>query len=229
MVEARKLSKQFSFLISTKVEHAGRRGTQFKVSVSADSAELSILEGHVDFWDAKQLATVVETEMKATAKKDGAANLADMSDVEQAEVRQTKQATVDIDLNRMANTVDGYVLKPNYNVRSALNIELIWCPPGSFMMGGENTAHPVILTQGFYLGKYEVTKGDYEKVMGTNPSKFKGGSHPVEKFSWYNTVAFCEDFSKKEMVPRWVKIHSPFGNPMGACLSRRYPNPFLLG
>ena len=99
VVEARKLSKQSSFLISTKVAHAGIRGTQFKVSASADSTELSVLEGRVDFLDAKQLATVVETEMKATAKKGGSANLADMSNAEQAEVGQTKQATADIDLN----------------------------------------------------------------------------------------------------------------------------------
>ena len=92
------------------------RGTQFKVSASAVSA----VEGRVDFLDAKQLATVVETEMKLTAKKGGAAKLADMSDAEQTEVRQiveqTKQATADIALNRFANTVDGYASKPNYIV-----------------------------------------------------------------------------------------------------------------
>jgi len=92
------------------------RGTQFKVSASAVSA----VEGRVDFLDAKQLATVVETEMKLTAKKGGAAKIADMSDAEQTEVRQiveqTKQATADIALNRFANTVDGYASKPNYIV-----------------------------------------------------------------------------------------------------------------
>jgi len=86
------------------------------VSASAVSA----VEGRVDFLDAKQLATVVETEMKLTAKKGGAAKLADMSDAEQTEVRQiveqTKQATADIALNRLANTVDGYASKPNYIV-----------------------------------------------------------------------------------------------------------------
>lgn len=61
----RKLSKQSFFLINTKVAQAGIRGTQFKVSASADSAELSVLDGRVDFWDAEQLATVVETKMKA--------------------------------------------------------------------------------------------------------------------------------------------------------------------
>ena len=93
VVEARKLSKQSSFPISTKVAHARIRDTQFKVSASADSAELSALEGRVDFLDAKQLATLVEKEKKATAKKGGAANLADMSDAEQAEVRQTVEQT----------------------------------------------------------------------------------------------------------------------------------------
>ena len=128
------------------------RGTQFKVSASAVSA----VEGRVDFLDAKQLATVVETEMNLTAKKGGAVKLAEMSDAEQTEVRQiveqTKQATADIALNRLANTVNGYASKPNYIVKSALNMELIWCPPGTFIMGsgGENSSfYPVILTKVF--------------------------------------------------------------------------------
>ena len=68
--------------------------------------------------------------------------------------------------------------KPNYIVKSALNMELVWCPPGAFIMGpgqdNDSPAHPVILTKGFYLGKYEVTQEEYEKVMGNNPSEFKG-------------------------------------------------------
>jgi hypothetical protein len=40
------------------------------------------------------------------------------------------------------------------------------------------------LTQPFELGVYEVTQEQYEKVMGTNPSKFKGPQNPVETVSW---------------------------------------------
>jgi len=121
-------------------------------------------------------------------------------------VEQTKKASADIDLNRLANTVDGYEPKPNYFIKSALDMELIWCPPGSFIMGpggDDSPAHPVILTKGFYLGKYEVTQEQYEKVTGTNPSKFKGDKLPVEMVTWNDAVAFCELLLKKERSLGW--------------------------
>jgi len=217
VLEVRKLGKESSFLVETKIAQAGIRGTQFKVSASADSAELSVLKGRVDFLDAEEMATPVETTKKAGTRKDVPAKLEDMSASEQVEVKkaveQTKQASADIDLNRLANTVDGYASKPNYIVKSALNMELIWCPPGGFMMGPgpwkEEPAHPVILTKGFYLGKYEVTQEQYEKVIGTNPSKFKGDKLPVETVSWDNAVAFCDVLTKRERIPRGWKFSLP--------------------
>ena len=213
VVEVRKLNKESSFLISTSIAHAGIRGTQFKVKASADSAELSVLEGRVDFLDAEQLATPVETAEKAGAVKGGSTKLEDMSASEQAEVKQaveqTKQASASIDLNRLANTVDGYELKPNYIVKSALDMELIWCPQGGYVRGEGDSAHQVILTKGFYLGKYEVTQEQYEKVMGNNPSQFKGDKLPVEMVSWYDALAFCEELNKKERIPRGWQFALP--------------------
>jgi len=210
VVEVRKLNKESSFLISTPIAHAGIRGTQFKVKAKADSAELSVLEGRVDFLDAEQLATPVETAKKAGTRKGVAAKLVDMSASEQSEVKQaveqTKQASASIDLNRLANTVDGYEPKPNYIVKSALGMELIWCPPGGFIMGPDgnnNPAHPVVLTKGFYLGKYEVTQEQYEKVMGNNPSRFKGDKLPVEMVSWNDAVEFCQALSREERRLGW--------------------------
>jgi len=218
VLEVRKLGKESSFLVETKIAQAGIRGTQFKVSASADSAELSVLEGRVDFLDAEKLATPVETAKKAGTRKGVPAKLEDMSASEQAAVKQaveqSKQASASIDLNRLANTVDGYEPKPNYIVKSALNMELVWCPPGGFEMGPSilgkggkknSPTHPVILTKGFYLGKYEVTQEQYEKVMGENPSKFKGPKFPVEKVNGADGIAFCEALAKKERVSRgWV-------------------------
>jgi hypothetical protein len=213
VVEVRKLSKESSFLISTKLAHAGIRGTQFKVKASADSAELSVLEGKVDFLDAKESITAVETAKKAGTRKGVPAKLEDMSASEQAEVKQaveqTKQASALIDLNRLANTVDGYEPKPNYIVKSALGMELIWCPPGGYVLGEGDESHQVILTRGFYLGKYEVTQEEYEKVMGNNPSKFKGDKLPVEMVSWNDTVEFCEALNKKERIPRGWEFALP--------------------
>ena len=207
VLEVRKLGKESSFLVSTEVAQTGIRGTQFKVSVSADSAELSVLEGRVDFLDAEQVATSVETAKKAGTRKGVPAKLEDMSASERAEVKQAveqvKGASASIDLNRLANTVDGYEKKPNYNVKSALGMELIWCPPGGYVRGESDNAHQVILTKGFFLGKYEVTQEQYEKAMGKNPSDFKGDKLPVEQISWNDAVAFCKTLTRKERKLGW--------------------------
>ena len=48
----------------------------------------------------------------------------------------------------------------------------------------------------FLMGKYAVTQGQWEAVMGNNPSYFKGASRPVEKVSWYDTTKFCQKLSQ---------------------------------
>ena len=45
----------------------------------------------------------------------------------------------------------------------------------------EKPVHTMRITQPFYLGKYEVTQGRWQAVMGNNPSPFKGDANrPVE-------------------------------------------------
>jgi|GEM_PF-4636793 Uncharacterized conserved protein len=46
------------------------------------------------------------------------------------------------------------------------------------------------------MGKYAVTQGQWEAVMGNNPSYFKGASRPVEKVSWYDATKFCQKLSQ---------------------------------
>ncbi|WP_298868967.1 formylglycine-generating enzyme family protein [uncultured Gimesia sp.] len=72
-------------------------------------------------------------------------------------------------------------------------------PAGTFLMGAtfqtrknnEKPVHQVILTKPFEMGVYEVTQQQYEAVMGTNPSEFKGPDNPVEMVTWDNAVEFC--------------------------------------
>ena len=120
----------------------------------------------------------------------------------------TKYEIEDTDSKPTGNDVGEYGSKPNYFVKSALDLEMIWVEPGTFMMGsptteaeryGNETQHKVTLTQGFYLGKYEVTQEQYKKVMGKNPSHFKGNKLPVENVSWNDAVAFCEALTKMEL------------------------------
>ena len=86
-------------------------------------------------------------------------------------------------------------------------IEFVWIPPGEFQMGSrsrhaygdENPVTRVRLTRGFWLGKYEVTQGQWESVMGSNPSHFKdcGRSCPVERVSWYDVQEFTRKLNAR--------------------------------
>ena len=85
-----------------------------------------------------------------------------------------------------------------------LGIEMIQIKPGTFTAGdgsdSNNTPTQVTLTQAFLLGRTEVTQGQYEAVMGTNPSKFKkvGRNAPVEQVSWDDAMAFCRKLTERE-------------------------------
>ena len=76
-----------------------------------------------------------------------------------------------------------------------LKLDMRWCKSGTFPRSGQ---HEVTLTQGFYLGKHEVTQLQWEKVMGTNPSGFKGATLPVENVSWYDAMEFCVKLTQME-------------------------------
>lgn len=58
---------------------------------------------------------------------------------------------------------------------------------------------PVTLTRDFWIGKYEVTQGEFLAVMGRNPSHFTNGlSHPVEKVSFLDASNYCATVTQRE-------------------------------
>ena len=88
-----------------------------------------------------------------------------------------------------------------------LSMEMLWVKPGTFEMGSpsseedredDETLHTVTLTQGFHLGKHEVTQSQWEKVMGSNPSKYNGANRPVEQVSWMDVTTFCAKLTASE-------------------------------
>ena len=48
------------------------------------------------------------------------------------------------------------------------------------------------------MSKYELTQKEYEEVMGSNPSNFKGEHLPVENVSWLDAVAYCNARSERD-------------------------------
>jgi formylglycine-generating enzyme required for sulfatase activity len=56
----------------------------------------------------------------------------------------------------------------------------------------EKPAHQVTITKGFWIGQTEVTQAAYERLIGSNPSNFKGTSLPVENIGWAEARAYCE-------------------------------------
>ncbi len=58
----------------------------------------------------------------------------------------------------------------------------------------ECPSHQVKLSA-FALGKYPVTQAQWEAIMGTNPSNFRGAHLPVEQVSWNDAQEFCQRVS----------------------------------
>ncbi|MCL2294522.1 MAG: formylglycine-generating enzyme family protein [Spirochaetes bacterium] len=95
-------------------------------------------------------------------------------------------------------------------------IEMVRIPAGTFTMGSNDELdrsvraqppHQVILTQEFWMGKYQVTQAQWVAVMGTNPSWFHGGTgrepadgeaqgkRPVEMVRWHDVLVFANRLS----------------------------------
>ena len=81
--------------------------------------------------------------------------------------------------------------------------EMVMIPAGSFEMGSEESkreqpVHRINLPT-FLLGRTEVTQGQWQAVMGNNPSFFKacGADCPVESISWNDAQEFAKKLSAK--------------------------------
>ena len=104
-------------------------------------------------------------------------------------------------------------------VAPGTKITLYWCPPGKFTMGSppvekgrfpNEVQHEVTLTRGFWLGKTEVTQGQWQAVMGSLPCHFKDGPNlPVETVGWDDAQEFCGKLTAKGLLPEGWKFALP--------------------
>ncbi|MEH2413537.1 formylglycine-generating enzyme family protein [Nostoc sp.] len=89
---------------------------------------------------------------------------------------------------------------------NGITLDMVEILGGSFNMGSppdendqtknEEPQHAVNVPA-FFIGKFEVTQEQYQQIMGSNPSDFKGAKRPVEHVSWNDAVDFCKKLSQK--------------------------------
>jgi len=116
----------------------------------------------------------------------------------------TRTATFEINGEGLRRTIQvtqaGAITFNNYSETiNGQNLSMIAVQGGTFTMGctseqGSNCgsdelpAHQVTLSD-FYIGKYEVTQGQWRAIMGNSPSYFpRGDNYPVEQVSWNDIV-----------------------------------------
>lgn len=106
---------------------------------------------------------------------------------------------------------------------NGLTMRLLWCPPGEFVMGSPSEEVnrskaeeqvQVSLTQGFWIGKYEVTQDEWIRVIGTtlqeqdakdgeidaigNKVRGEGARFPMQHVSWVDAISFCRKLTADE-------------------------------
>jgi len=94
-----------------------------------------------------------------------------------------------------------------YDLGKGVKVELVYIPAGKFTMGSlkskgynnEGPLHNVVIAKPFYMGKYPVTREQWQAMMGKNLlsyfTYFKGAKRPVEPVSWNDAKKFCDKLS----------------------------------
>ena len=89
---------------------------------------------------------------------------------------------------------------------------MVSIPAGTFVMGSpdsevgrfsdEGPQTHVTISEAFWISKYEVTQGQYEEVMSSNPALYTdvGLDAPVEQVTWNDAVEFCRLLTARELT-----------------------------
>lgn len=104
-------------------------------------------------------------------------------------------------------------VEPEQKITNSIGMTFVYIKPGTFLMGSQSgffssepgrnldeSQHQVTLTKAYYMQTTEVTQGQWQAVMGTNPSYFKncGDECPVEQVSWDDAQEFIMKLNQKE-------------------------------
>lgn len=85
------------------------------------------------------------------------------------------------------------------NPRDGLTYQ--WIPPGSYFTGClpgdtecyglERHREKIVVDNGFWIGRTEVTQAAYMRVMSADPSYYKGADRPADRVGWADATTYC--------------------------------------
>lgn len=102
----------------------------------------------------------------------------------------------------LSSPVFGQQLKA---ITNSIGMKLVLIHAGSFAMGSpveelerkdRELLHEVTLNKSYYLGVHEVTRWQYENVIGPQPNRFKTNPLPIQNVNWEDAVVFCTKLSE---------------------------------
>lgn len=92
------------------------------------------------------------------------------------------------------------VPKVLFGSKTKISFNLIFCPPGIFLMGSdlniEERQRKITISKGFWISQNLISQSIYQIIMESSPSNFKGDDLPVESISWEDASLFCEKISR---------------------------------
>ncbi len=172
---------------------------------SDDVADLDISDT-ADVADVVDAADVVPSDDVADLDISGTADVADVLDA--ADVVPSG-GVADLDISDTADVADAVDAVDAVEDTGTAPRGFVRIEPGMFTMGSpegeegrdrDEIQHTVTLTRAFLLQSTEVTQGEYEAVMGENPSYFDacGPDCPVELVTWHNAIDYANALSIAE-------------------------------
>jgi formylglycine-generating enzyme required for sulfatase activity len=110
---------------------------------------------------------------------------------------------------------------------------MVFIPAGAFRMGSptnepgrvpkEGPQTEVTISQGFWMGKDLVTQGEYQALIGNNPSYFSPSNgftlaltRPVDSVSWFDATYYCEQFTQRELAAGRIATNDVYRLPTEA-------------
>jgi len=106
------------------------------------------------------------------------------------------QEVVELNRTKVANLPSPS--PPKAELKGKCPAKMSFIPKGELLLSTSGKRYHITrLISAFCMDKFEVTQAEYERVMETNPSDFKGANRPVDSVVWSEAKAYCEKVGKR--------------------------------